>query len=38
VAGNALTGTQADRWNVLVAGTSTNVGTLKSNEALSLTR
>jgi hypothetical protein len=38
VAGNALTGTQADSWNVLVAGTSTNVGTLKSNEVLSLTR
>jgi len=38
VAGNALTGTQSDSWNVLVAGTSNSVGTLKSNEALSLTK
>jgi hypothetical protein len=36
LAGNTLTGTQADTWKVLVAGTTTSVGTLKSTESFSM--
>jgi len=38
VAGNSLTGTGSTTYNVFVAGTSTQVGTLSWSDSLSLTR